>query len=60
MDKLKALVLGIMGAALIFSSLVYVSNEEYKEELAKVNRAKHKSMNWYGVRPGQIKEIVNN
>lgn len=59
MDKLKTIVLGIMGAALIFSGLVYVSNEEYKEELAKVNRAKHQEMNWYGVRPGQIKEIAS-
>jgi len=58
-NKLKALVLGIMGAALIFSSLVYVSNEEYKEELAKVNRAKHKMVCWYcAVKP--LKQIVNN
>lgn len=54
MDKLKALVLAIIGAALIFSLLVWVSNEEYKEELAKANRDKHKEMNWYGVRPDQI------
>jgi len=56
MREAKAFMLGMLASAFIFASLVYVSEEAYQDELAKINRAKHKTMNWYGVRPDQIKE----
>ena len=56
MDKAKAFMLGMLASAFIFASLVYVSEEAYQDELAKINRAKHKVVNWYGSVP-PLKEI---
>lgn len=57
MDKVKAFILGLMAASLVFASLVYVSEEAYQDELAKINRANHKAVNWYGS-VGPLKEIT--
>ena len=57
MREAKIFILGMMAATFIFASLVYVSEEAYQDELAKINRAKHKVVNWYGSVP-PLKEIT--
>lgn len=52
----KAFMLGTLSGVLM-CAFVWVSNEAYHEDIrAKANIERHQSMNWYGVRPDQIKQ----